>query len=80
MLDRAACIHHTCLGIADATTTLIGADTIRKIVVVGAELIRTVIAHPSASCTRRYAKRNTVVRDTHIGTWHNGGTGYCKNS
>jgi hypothetical protein len=79
MLSRAARIHHTSLWIADATTTLIGADAIRKIVVIGAKLIRTVIAHPSASCTSRYTKRRTVVCDTHIGARHNGSTGYCKN-
>jgi hypothetical protein len=79
MLSRAARVHHTCLWIADATTTLIGADTIRKIVVIGTELIRTVIAHPGASCTRRYTKRRTVVCDTHIGTWHNGGASCYKN-
>jgi hypothetical protein len=78
-LSRAARIHHTRLWITNATTTLIGAYTIRKIVVVGTELIRAIIAHPGTSCARRYAKRHTVICDTHIGTRHNGGTGYCKN-
>jgi hypothetical protein len=79
MLSRTARIHHTSLWITDAPTTLIGADAIRKIVVVGTELIRAIIAHPRASCTSRYAKRHTIVCDTHIGTRHNGGTGYSKN-
>lgn len=74
MLRRTTRIHHTRLWIADATTILIGADAIRKIVIVGAKLIRAIIAHPGASCTCCYAKRHTVVCDTHIGARHNRGT------
>jgi len=73
MLSRTARIHHTSLWITDAPTTLIGADAIRKIVVVRAELICAIIAHPGASCTRRYAKRHTIVCDAHICARHNRG-------
>lgn len=79
MLSRAARIHHTRLWITNTTTILIGADTIRKIVVIGAELIRAIIAHPGTSCTRCYAKRHTVICHTDISAWHNRGTGYSKN-
>ena len=71
MLRRTARIHHTSLWIAYTTTSLIGADAIRKIVVVGAELIRAIVAHPGASCTCCYAKGYTVVCHTHIGARHN---------
>ena len=79
ILSRAARIHHTRLRIANTTSILIRADAIRKIVVVGAELIRAIIAHPRASSTCRYAKRHAVICDTHICAWHNRGTGYCEN-
>ena len=61
LLRSAARVEHAHLGSAYATTRLIGADTIRKIIVGRAERVRTIVAHPGATRASRYLKANAAI-------------------
>ena len=61
LLRRTARVEHADLGRSYATTRLICADAIRKIIVGRAERVRTIIAHPGAARASRHLKANTTI-------------------
>ena len=66
-LDSAACVHKTCLRIADAAARLIGADTVSKIIVVRTKGFCTVAAHPGAACSLADCEANAAVLWVELG-------------
>lgn len=66
-LYRAAGVSYTGLGIADAAARLVGADTIGKIIVVGAESAGAVGAHPGAASALADGEADTVILRVDLG-------------
>ena len=51
-LNRAASVRNTSLGAAHASARLIAADASSKIIVIRAQLVRAIVAHPVAASIR----------------------------
>jgi len=65
-LNRAASVSNTSLGAAHASTRLIAADASSEIIVIRAQLVRAIVAHPIAASVRPDLK-------VHAGIWTAGG-------
>ena len=65
-LNRAASISNTSLGAAHASARLIAADASSEIIVIRAQLVRAIVAHPIAASIR-------TNLEVHAGIWTAGG-------